>query len=67
MPYAIKNTITYANWIWTAISTILLFFHFATATAFGLTFLILQIFVVGGLAYLEGKQLNITKDKLLDN
>ena len=61
------RTLIYANWTWTAISTILLFFHFATATALGLTFLILQIFVVGGLAYLEGKQLNITKDKLLDN
>lgn len=45
------------NWAWAFISTGLLFLHFAEATVFGKIFLILQVLVVGGLAYFEGKQL----------
>lgn len=45
------------NWVWAFISTGLLFLHFNEATLFGKTFLILQVVVVGGLAYLEGRQL----------
>jgi hypothetical protein len=49
--------LVYANWGWTIISTMLLVFHIAHATIFGIVFLILQIIVVGILAYLEGKQI----------
>lgn len=51
------RTLIYANWVWTAISIVLFFTHVHTATIFGIIFLVLQIFVVGGLAYLEGNQL----------
>ena len=46
-----------ANWSWTAVSAVLLVLHATTATVLGLAFLALQILVVGGLAYLEGRQL----------
>ena len=46
-----------ANWLWAAISVILFFFHSAYASILGIIFLVLQVIVVGGLAYLEGNQL----------
>ena len=46
-----------ANWVWTIISVILFFIHFNQAEMMGIIFLFLQIFVVGGLAYLEGNQI----------
>jgi hypothetical protein len=46
-----------ANWIWTIISVGLLFVHVRAAQPVGKAFLVLQILVVGALAYLEGKQL----------
>ncbi len=46
-----------ANWFWAVVSIILLSLHFSTATILGKIFLILQIIVVGGLAYLEGNQI----------
>jgi hypothetical protein len=46
-----------ANWFWTIISILLLFFHYSDVTFFGLVYLILQVFVVGVLAFLEGNQL----------
>lgn len=46
-----------ANWSWTAVSAVLLVTHADAATVLGLTFLALQILVVGGLAFLEGRQL----------
>lgn len=45
-----------ANWIWAIISTGLLFFYFTPATIMGKIFLILQVLVVGGLAWIENKQ-----------
>ncbi|HEX8659860.1 MAG TPA: hypothetical protein VF690_20120 [Hymenobacter sp.] len=45
-----------ANWVWTLISVGLLLVHFRAATALGVVFLVLQVVVVGGLAYLEGQQ-----------
>lgn len=51
----------YANWIWTIISIILLFIHFNKAQFLGQIFRLLQIVVVGGLAYLEGRQLVVKK------
>lgn len=45
-----------ANWGWTLISVGLLLMHFRAATALGVAFLVLQVVVVGGLAYLEGQQ-----------
>jgi hypothetical protein len=47
----------YANWAWTIVSVILLFIHFDEALLLGKIFLVLQIIVVGGLAWLEGRQL----------
>lgn len=46
-----------ANWIWTAVSVGLLLYYFNAATVFGKLFLVLQIIVVGGLAWLEGRHL----------
>lgn len=46
-----------ANWVWTGVSVVLLFVHGSRATPLGLAFLILQLLVVGGLAYVEGNQL----------
>lgn len=45
------------NWLWAAISVGLLIIYFADATLFGAIFLVLQVIVVGGLAYLEGRQI----------
>lgn len=44
-----------ANWVWAIISVVLLVLYFKEATIFGAIFLILQVLVVGGLAYLEGR------------
>jgi hypothetical protein len=46
-----------ANWFWSFVSVGFLFLYFSNASIFGKLFLILQIIVVGGLAYLEGKAL----------
>ena len=46
-----------ANWVWTIISVILFFIHFNQAEMMGVIFLILQVIVVGALAYLEGNQI----------
>lgn len=49
------RVLIYANWIWTIISVVLLILYFKEATIFGAIFLILQVLVVGGLAYQEGR------------
>ena len=46
-----------ANWLWTLISVVLFFTHYSRAKPLGILFLLLQIIVVGGLAYLEGNQI----------
>ncbi len=46
-----------ANWVWTIISAVLLFLHFESASIYGRGFLVLQILVVGALAYFEGNQI----------
>ena len=46
-----------ANWGWSAVSGILLFVHADTATPLGIAFLIAQVIVVSGLAFLENRQL----------
>lgn len=53
-------TLICANWFWTVISIVLLFFHFKDASNPGQLFLVLQIVVVGAVAYLEGNQLTRT-------
>lgn len=53
---SLLRILIFANWIWTAISIGLLFTHFEKAALLGQFFLLLQILVVGGLAYMEGKQ-----------
>jgi hypothetical protein len=57
IPITLLRILIYANWIWAIISIVLLYFHFSKATTLGLLFLILQILVVGALAYLEGRQI----------
>jgi hypothetical protein len=52
-----------ANWIWTFISIVLLFIYHNSVTIFGLTFLIVQVLVVGGLAYLETGQVKPNNKK----
>ena len=49
--------LVYANWAWTIISLFLIFVHYQGATIWGAIFLALQIAVVGGLAYVEGRQI----------
>ncbi len=51
----------YANWVWTIISVALLIFYINDATLFGAAFLILQVAVVGILAYLEGRHIENRK------
>ncbi len=46
-----------ANWSWMAVSVVLFFVHYAKATHVGIAVLVLQIIIVGGLAYVEGNQL----------
>lgn len=46
-----------ANWFWTVVSIALLILFHKTTRPPGLAFLVAQIIVVGGLAYLEGKQI----------
>jgi hypothetical protein len=57
-------TLVIANWVWTGISAGLLFMHFDTATILGKAFLLLQVIVVGALAYLEGKQITAKKSRV---
>ena len=45
-----------ANWGWTVVSGVLLFLHADKATPLGIAFLIAQVIVVGGLAFLENRQ-----------
>jgi hypothetical protein len=47
----------FANWIWTVISIALLIYYMPYATIFGAIFLVLQVVVVGMLAWLEGKHI----------
>ena len=46
-----------ANWAWTILSLYFIYLHFEVASPLGKFFLVSQVLVVGGLAYLEGKQL----------
>jgi hypothetical protein len=57
MSVPLLKTLVWANWVWALISVALLIWKYNDVTPLGLTFLLLQIVVVGGLAYLEGNQL----------
>ena len=52
------HVLMWANWAWALISVGLTIVYFNEATILGKIFLILQVVVVGGLAYLEGKHTN---------
>src|SRR5688572_24776815 len=54
-PIPLLRLLIYANWVWTVISVVLLFAYFRDATSWGAAFLILQVVVVGMLAWLEGR------------
>ena len=56
-PIQALRILIFANWGWTIISAGIIAFHFMSATLLGQAFLILQIIVVGVLAWLEGNQL----------
>lgn len=62
IPSAIRlKMLIYANWGWTIISIVLLILFALEATIFGVIFLVLQIVVVGVLAWLEGRlQIHLT-------
>jgi uncharacterized protein with PQ loop repeat len=49
-----------ANWIWVLVSLVLIYLFIAEASVLGRVFLLLQVIVVGGLAYLEGRALKNT-------
>ena len=51
----IRGLVT-ANWFWTLVRVVLFISHYEAATKLGVLFLVLQIFVVGLLAYQEGRQ-----------
>jgi hypothetical protein len=51
------RVLVYANCIWTLVSVVLIFLFIGGATIFGAIFLVLQVLVVGGLAWLEGRHL----------
>lgn len=58
-PAALVQRLVQANWFWAGISVMLLLFYHKEASTLGGIFLVLQIVVVGGLAYLEGKQVGV--------
>jgi hypothetical protein len=51
------RVLVYANWAWTMISVVLLICYIADATLLGAAFLLLQVVVVGMLAWLEGRHI----------
>lgn len=53
--------LVYANWAWVFISCFLIYFHIEQANLLGKIFLLLQILVVGALAYFEGKQIIVSR------
>ena len=54
-----------ANWLWSLISLVLFLLYYRRATPIGITFLVLQVVVVGVLAYVEGQQV-VGKQPTLD-
>lgn len=58
------KVLVYANWVWTLISVALLIWYISVATVFGVTFLVLQVVVVGMLAWLEGRHIHSTNDAM---
>lgn len=52
------KVLMYANWLAGLAGIVLTFFYFESATVLGKIFLILQVLVISGLAYFEGKYLN---------
>ena len=56
-PVSQVQLLGYANWIWAIMSLILLSSYFSVATLFGVIFLVLQVLVVAGLAWLEARHL----------
>lgn len=56
-PVGLVQLLGYANWIWAIMSMILLYSYFSVATLFGVIFLVLQVLVVAGLAWLEARHL----------
>lgn len=53
--------LVYANWAWVFISCFLIYFHIEQANLLGKIFLLLQVLVVGALAYFEGKQVIVSR------
>lgn len=51
------KTLIVANWLWSLVSVVLTCVYFSDASVVGKLYLILQIFIVGGLAYLEDRAL----------
>lgn len=61
---SLLRILVFANWFWTIISIGLLLMYFNSTALPGRIFLILQVVIVGGLAYLEGRQV-IVKTKVV--
>jgi hypothetical protein len=53
-----------ANWTWTVVSIGMLLYYSSGATLFGKTFLVLQVVIVGGLAWLEGRHIGKNTDEV---
>ena len=56
-PVGLVQLLGYGNSIWAIFSLILLYKYYSIATLFGVIFLILQVLVVAGLAWLEARHL----------
>lgn len=53
-----------ANWTWTVVSIGMLLYYCSGATIFGKAFLVLQVIIVGGLAWLEGRHIGKNADEV---
>lgn len=60
-PVRLLKVLIHANWVWTAVSVLMIFTHFGSATNLGGALLLLQPIIVGALAYSENNQLVITR------
>ncbi|HYC85611.1 MAG TPA: hypothetical protein VEB86_10330 [Chryseosolibacter sp.] len=53
----VVNVLVTANWVWSFVSLFLVNLYFSNAAVLGKVFLVLQVVVVGALAYFEGRAL----------
>jgi hypothetical protein len=60
-PIGMLRILIYANWFWALLCAGFLAMHLKDLSILGIIYVLLQIIVIGGLAYFEGKQLEKVK------